>query len=336
MAGGPTTPALVAAVSNAGGLGFIGAGYLTPEALRAAIREVKQLTRRSFAVNLFARPDPSRARPIGLHAQGALTPIAARLGVSNVDFAPVVPDHLDAHVAVLREEGVPIVSTTFGLLPESHRDLLQIGGAMLIGTATCVVEAIAVQEAGCAAVVVQGAEAGAHRGSFLDPDHPPLIGTMALVPQVADAVDIPVIASGGIMDGRGIAASLILGASAVQMGTAFLVTEESGADEAWKQALLRSDETSTALTRTFSGKFARGVRNEFMEIMEPFEAEVASYPIHNQITGPIRSAAKRQSNPEFMSLWGGQGVRMARGLQAGELVRALVEEVGACLAGVAG
>lgn len=332
MGGGPSTPELVAAVSGAGGLGSIAAGYLTPDALRDDIRRVQSLTGRPFSVNLFARPGTGGARQPGAGAQARLTEIAGLLGVPPPDFAPEVPDTLEGHVDVVIAERVPIVSTTFGLLGDDQTARLRAGGARLVATAACVAEAEAAEAAGYDAVVVQGSEAGAHRGGFLHPDEPPLVGLMALVPQVADHVRLPVIASGGIMDGRGIAAALLLGAAAVQMGTAFLATDESGADERWKQALLSSDDTSTTHTRSFSGKPARGIRNHFIALMRPFEGEVAAYPIQNQITRSLRSQAKQRGDPEFMSLWSGQGGPLARRMGAADLIARLVEETNACFA----
>ena len=259
MGGGPSTPELVAAVSEAGGLGSIAAGYLTPDALRDTIRRVKTLTARPFSVNLFAPPAGNEARQPGPGAQARLTEIAGELGLGPLDFAPDVPDYVAAHVTVILEERVPIVSVTFGLLDQELTDRMRANGTFLMATATSVAEASAAEEAEYDAVIAQGSEAGAHRGSFLHPEKTPLVGLMALVPQIADHVRILVIASGGIMDGRGIAAALLLGASAVQMGTAFLATDKSGADERWKQALSASEDTSTTITRSFSGKPARGI-----------------------------------------------------------------------------
>jgi nitronate monooxygenase len=175
-------------------------------------------------------------------------------------------------------------------------------------------------------VVAQGSEAGGHRGTFLGDFRDSLIGTMALVPQMVDALSVPVIASGGIMDGRGLAAALVLGAEAVQMGTAFLACEESGAHPEFKRAVLEAAEDETAITRVFSGRAARGLKNRFLIEVGEHEEELPPFPVQNALTRDIRSAAQRQDRPEFMSLWAGQAVRLARPTNAAELVRGVVEE----------
>ena len=200
-----------------------------------------------------------------------------------------------------------------------------------MGTATCIEEGRLLEAAGYDAVVAQGSEAGGHRGSFLKEQQPD-VGLFSLLPQMCDAVRIPVIASGGVMDGRGIAAALHLGASAVQMGTAFLATAESGATAVWKEKLASASDTSTVVTRTFSGKRARGIRNDFIERMSRYEDELADYPVHNAITGPLRAQAKRLEEPEYQSLWAGQSSSLARkGMAAGDLLKALVGETGEAL-----
>jgi nitronate monooxygenase len=203
---------------------------------------------------------------------------------------------------------------------------------VVMGTATTVAEAVALERAGVDAVVAQGAEAGGHRGTFVGPAETSLIGTMALVPQVVDAVTVPVVASGGIMDGRGIAAALALGASAVQMGTAFLTCEEAGVPPAYKEALLAADETDTALTRAFSGRMARGVRNRFLTEMA--DHDPLPFPIQNALTRPMRAAAAAAGEADYLSLWAGQGVPMARQQSAADLMARLVRGTDAAIAGL--
>ncbi|MEX1385519.1 nitronate monooxygenase family protein [Hydrogenibacillus schlegelii] len=176
------------------------------------------------------------------------------------------------------------------------------------------------------AVVAQGYEAGGHRGTFLGFEASALIGTIAPVPQFVDKVSVPVIASGGIMDGRGIVAALALGASAVQMGTAFLASRESGAHPSHKKAVLQSRDTSTVITAAFSGKPARGIQNAFISLMREYEAPIPPYPVQNALTRPMRDWAARQPDPEFMALWAGQGSAMCREAGAGEIVRRLIRE----------
>jgi len=233
--------------------------------------------------------------------------------------------------AALLQLAPPVVSFTFGLLDAHTVTQFKRAGSLVIGTATTVAEALAWEAVGADFICAQGAEAGAHRGTFLGGFEESCIGLIALIPQVAAAVKRPVIAAGGIMDGRGIAAALILGAQAAQLGTAFLGCPESGIPAVWKQKLREARDDSTRLTRTFSGRHARGIVNEFMERMRAFEGDVPAYPIQNALTGEIRQVAAKLERPEFMSLWAGQGVAMSRPLPAGELVRTLVEELQAIL-----
>jgi nitronate monooxygenase len=325
MAGGPSTPELVAAVSEAGGLGSIATGYMKPDVLIDAIESTKHKTNKPFSANLFVPPTSIDNFKTGTGAKKELEAIASDLGLHDLDFNVEPNVSIELLLDVLIKEHVRIVSFTFGVLPPETVIHLKINGIKLIGTATCVEEGRILETAGCDAIVAQGFEAGGHRGSFLEGD-PPRVGLMALVPQLVDAVDIPVIASGGIMDGRGIAAALLLGASAVQMGTAFLTTTESGGSPLWRKRIRESDDTSTVLTKTFSGKHARGIRNQFIQRMTPYENELSDYPVQNSITGAIRKTASAQADSEYMSLWAGQGAAMSRDISAGELMEALMKE----------
>jgi nitronate monooxygenase len=327
MAGGPSTPELVAAVSNEGGLGMLGAGYLAPDAIRAAIRSIRALTDRPFGVNLFVPgppPDPDVAAEAVARARVLLEPFAAELGValpatlSTVDF--------DAQAAVLVEERVPVVSVTFGVLSARWVAAFQWIGTVVMGTASTVSEGKALEDGGVDFVVAQGSEAGAHRATFLAPVARSLIGTMALVPMMVDALTVPVIASGGIMDGRGVAAAHMLGAVGTQLGTAFLATPESGAPVPHKTAVLTATEESTGVTRVYSGRAARGVLNRLARELEPHEAELPPYPLQNALTRDIRIAAARAGNPDLMSLFAGQGARLATDLPAAEVFRRIVRE----------
>ncbi|WP_207955994.1 NAD(P)H-dependent flavin oxidoreductase [Rubrobacter marinus] len=321
MAGGPTTPRLVAAVSEAGGLGTLGAAYMTPAAIRSAVEGIRALTRKPFAVNLFVPEpfDPSLYDPQEIGA--SLARYREELGVEAPGELSYVQSFED-QLAVVLEERVPVFSFTFGVPEGPHLDALREAGIVTAGTATTVREALAVEAAGVDAVTAQGAEAGGHRGTFLGPYEGGLVGTMALVPQVADAVEIPVLAAGGIMDGRGLAAALALGADGAQMGTAFLACPESGAQEGYKRVLLSATEEETTVTRAFSGKAARGLKNRFTEEMEG--AEVAAYPVQNAHTRDIRAAAAKADRTEFMSLWSGQAPRLARPVPAAEVVERTV------------
>ncbi|MCB0214056.1 MAG: nitronate monooxygenase [Anaerolineae bacterium] len=326
MAGGPSTPELVAAVSNSGGLGSLGAGYMTPAQMQTAIRAIRSLTDRPFAVNVFVL-DAVTATPAQIEASYRyLQPYREELGLDTPSvahhFAPVFDDLM----AIILEERVPVVSFTFGVPAKKWVRQLKSAGVPLIGTATCVAEAVTLVQAGMDALVGQGAEAGAHRGGFAHLPEAEAVGTIALIPQLVDRVAVPVIAAGGIMDGRGLAAALALGAAGVQMGTAFLTCPESGAHPLHKAALRSSSDTSTTVTRAFSGKAARGIVNRFIQEVEPHYAELPPYPIQNSLSGGIRRAAAQQQRPEFMSLWAGQGSPLGRSQPAAELVAAIVAE----------
>jgi nitronate monooxygenase len=328
LAGGGDTPELVAAVSNAGALGFIGAAYLTPEQIIATASTVRELTSQSFGINLFA-PLSSK------YAWRDPTPTLARLNPYFAELnlpAPSVPQStgatFDEQLAAALESGASAFSFTFGVLPASAVQAIKARSMFLIGTATTVEEAIALEKSGVDAIVAQGSEAGGHRGSFACDFASGMVGSISLVPQVVDAVRVPVIASGGIMDGRGIVAALALGASAVQMGTAFLTCHEAGVPEAYKQAILTAREDQTRVTRVFSGRPARGIVNRFMTEMESDEHDVIlSFPLQNALTRPLRTAAARQGRAEFLSLWAGQGVRLARRQSARELIARLAKEI---------
>lgn len=325
MAGGPGTVDLTAAVSNAGGLGTLGAAYMEPEALRIAIRDIRKLTNAPFGVNLFASratDDNTRTEEV----QQELNDFRQKLGLSQVTNKAVMsPDLFEQQFAVVLEEKVPVISTAFGVLPVHMTNQAKAVGMQIVTMVTTVNEAIMAEQAGCDAIVAQGSEAGGHRGTF-DISNRPMganIGTMALVPQIVDSVKVPVLAAGGIMDGRGLVAALALGAQGVQMGTRFLTSVESGAHIAYQQKLLASTEESTVITNVFSGRPARGVANEFIKVWDDKKVEPLSFPTQNTATRDIRNAAAKQNNPDYMSLWAGQGLRM---LTSGQSAERIVQE----------
>ena len=302
MAGGWTTPDLVAAVSSAGGLGCLAGALLSPEDLCDAIRAVRARTDAPFAVNLFAPlPPPSRQR---VAEWSALT------GVQLPALPP--PPSVADQLAVVVSEHVEIVSFTFGLPPDG------LGGVITIGTATTAAEAIALEQLGVDAVAAQGSEAGGHRGTFLAPVERSLVGTMALVPQVVDAVSTPVIAAGGIMDGRGIAAALAMGAQAVQLGTAFLGCPESGTPASYRAAIRRQ----TTITNVMTGRHARAVRTPLVDRLEAAGIEPPDYPL------------PRYLSPE-PPVFAGQGGPLLRELPAARLVATLAAEVDRAVAALA-
>jgi nitronate monooxygenase len=320
MGGGPSTPRLAAAVVNAGGLGFLAAGYKTPDAVRADLDELRSLTAGPFGVNLFV-PGPPAADP------AAVERYAERLR-GEADHRRVAlgePRHDDdgwqAKLALVAEQRVPVVSFTFGCPAPDAIGALHAAGCAVWVTVTTVAEALAAARAGADALVVQGVEAGGHRGSFDDAASGE-IGLLALLQLVFLAVHLPLVATGGIATGRGVAAVLAAGAAAAQLGTAFMLTPEAGTSSAHAAAL--RDREGTALTRAFTGRSARGVVNRFMA--EHGAEAPSAYPEVHHLTAPLRAAARQQGDADGFHLWAGQAHRLAEAVQAGELVRRLSAE----------
>jgi nitronate monooxygenase len=331
MAGGATTVEMVAAVSEAGALGFIGAAYLSPQKITTACRDLRSRTGKPFGINLFA-PLPAPDAPTNPDlALARLAPFHADLGLPPPELPVLGGGSFDLQLEAALEGGASVFSFTFGTLPAAAVEAIKSRGMFLIGTATTVDEAVVLEQAGVDAVVAQGSEAGAHRGTFGADFEAAMVGTMALVPQVADAVAVPVIASGGIMDGRGLLAGLALGASAAQIGTAFLTCHEAGIPEAYKDAILSANAHQTRVTRAFSGRPARGLVNRFMEEVESGgDADaILPFPLQNSLTRPLRAVAAKLGRTEYLSLWMGQGARMARRQSASALVARLAEEADA-------
>lgn len=326
---GATPPALVAAASNAGALGGLGAASLAPERLRADVAAIRAATDRPFAVNLFvlsdAQPDDATVR----RALSAIDPLRAEFGLPpGAPLARYAPD-FRAQLDTLIELRVPVASFTFGLLPKEDVARLQAAGTYVIGTATHVAEGLAWEAAGADAIAAQGAEAGGHRGTFIGAAEDALIGTMALVPQLVDATSRPVLAAGGMMDGRGIAAALALGAQGAQLGTAFLACVESGIAPAWKARLLASSDTATSVTRAITGRHARGIRNALIARLTEQLATVAPYPVQNALTQELRQAAARADRGDYLSLWSGQGAPLGRTRGADLSVARLIDALDA-------
>ncbi|WP_354566086.1 NAD(P)H-dependent flavin oxidoreductase [Herbaspirillum seropedicae] len=333
---GGSTPEMVAAVSNAGGIGALAAANFDVQTMRTKVNAIRSLTTQPFCVNLFVLETPAPTPGEIREALDRLQPIRAELGLPPAAaperYCEEFREQLDALIALK----APVASFTFGLLDAASIERLHAAGSLVIGTATNVAEALAWQANGADAICAQGAEAGGHRGTFIGHPDASMIGTLALVPQIVDAVALPVIAAGGIMDGRGIAAALTLGAQAAQLGTAFLMTAESPIHAAWQEKIRLSTDTSTRTTRTFTGRPARGILNDFMQRMGRYEQELPAYPVQHALTTEIRKAAGQANRPEFMSLWAGQAAGMSRrraeAIPAAELVRVLVAETQAALA----
>jgi nitronate monooxygenase len=331
MAGGVTTSKLVAEVTSCGGLGTIGAGYMTPIQLREQIREIKQLTDHFFGINLFVPNEFIVTEDEVNVANQLLHPIREELNLLQYDNIEIpimnrVMETFKTQINIIIEEKIPVCSFTFGIPPKEVIDELKKHNIILIGTATTVEEAIAIEKAGMDIVVAQGSEAGGHRGHFINGFQESLIGLMSLIPQVVDKVSIPVIAAGGIMDGRGLMASLCLGAKGVQMGTAFLTCVESGAHKLQKEAILEAKEDQIVMTRAFSGKWARGIKNKFILDMQKQEMSFPDFPVQNSLTQSIRKASTQQNNRNYMSLWSGQSPRLAKNQTVKSLMTNIISE----------
>ncbi len=325
MAGGITTPELISETSNCGGLGNLGAGYMSSEEIREAIKQIRRLTDKPFGVNLFIpneREDHVDKKELTAMIDYLLQ-YGKELGV-EIPVSTQVKNYKSLYENQIEEilrEKVPVVSFTFGIPDKAVMTELRKQGSIMIGTATNVKEAVELEESGVDIIVAQGSEAGGHRGTF-HKEETGLIGSIALIPQVADAVRTPVVAAGGIMDARGITAAMALGAKGVQLGTAFLTCKESGAAEIYKQTLLNSTEEQTTFTKAFSGKLARGISNRF--IQEMADQTTKPFPLQNDLTTSIRRKAAMLNQKDFMSLWAGQGVRMVKETTVKQLMKELI------------
>jgi nitronate monooxygenase len=318
---GATYDAMALAVSRAGGLGSLPAAGVAPEEIGPAVEALRAQTDAPFGVNLLMAP-PLRPEPAELDAALArLAPWYTELGLEVPDHPNRFSHDFDAQLAALTRVAPPVASFSFSILTRAQVDALHDAGSYVIGSANTVAEAIAWAEVGADGVCAQGFEAGGHHGHFLADIEASSVGTMALVATVVEALDVPVIAAGGIMDGRGVAAALALGASAVQMGSAFLLADEAITGPVWQQAIRDAGPDATRLTRAFSGRYARGLENRFVREMRAVQDEVPAYPVQNRLTQAMRAAANRAGDPEFMSLWAGQAVKLAQAGPAGELVQ---------------
>jgi nitronate monooxygenase len=327
MGGGPSTPELVAAVSKAGGLGSLGAAYLTPDQITNAIQRIRSLTAQPFSVNLFAGGWNANAQADPAPMLELLGEIHQTLGLPPPAPPAPSPDPFPAQFEAVLDARPPIFSITFGIPDRAAMARLKARGITILGTATTVEEARLLEQAGVDAIIAQGAESGAHRGTFAGPFEASMVPTLDLVRGITNAVQAPVIATGGMMDGRDVTAAMRLGASAAALGTAFLACPESGASEAYKQAILAAHKGITVVTRAFSGRPARGLPNAFIEKLAGRENAILPYPLQNALTRAMRIAAGKQGRPEFLSLWAGTGVARARTLPAGELVQRLLAEM---------
>jgi nitronate monooxygenase len=321
MAGGPSTPALTVAVSQAGGLGFLAAGYKTADAVAQEIAEVRAATSEPFGVNIFSPGDSAAPGNMVAAYARTLAPDADRHGVSLGD-PRFNDDAYAAKLQVVTQERVPVVSFTFGCPDPATVQALRAHDIAVWVTVTDPAEAAMAQDAGADALVAQGTEAGGHRGYFRDDVAHEEYGLFVLLHLLRAQTRLPLIATGGLMDGPGIAAALVAGASAVQLGSALMLTPEAGTSEPHRARLAQPG--ITRLTRAFSGRTARGIVNRFMD--EHDAAAPAAYPEVHHLTSPLRAAARSAGDAEVINLWAGQGHASARARPAGELVRALAAE----------
>lgn len=326
MGGGLTTPKLVARVCNAGGLGSLAAAYLTPDQILVETRHIRALTDKPLNINLFAGGYEMEAVQDAQPMLSLLGEIHEALGLPAPVLPPLLPDPFPSQFEAVLEARPDIFSFTFGVPSSDAMNSLKARGIATMGTATTVEEARMLEKSGVAAIVAQGSEAGAHRGTFLGAVESSMVPTLALVQAIRSAVSVPVIASGGLMDGRDIAQAFARGASAAQLGTAFLTCPESGTPEAYRRAILSARTDTTVITRAFSGRPARGLRNAFIDRLEGKEGCLLPYPLQNALTRSMRTAAAKRGEADFLSLWAGQGVARARVLPAAELVKQLVAE----------
>lgn len=329
MSGGISTPELVAAVSNAGGLGVLGAGRITPEQTRDQTRRIKTLTNQPFGVNLVIAPPEPNVQEVQ-NVQKVLDQFRHELGIplSEGNQVTLPSSHLSEQLGIIFEEKVPVLSFGLGdttrFVSEAHEE-----GAKVIAMVSTVDEARKVADGGADVIIAQGSEAGGHRSTFAlnQNGDAHLIGTIALIPQVVDAVKVPVVAAGGIMDGRGIAAALSLGAQGVSLGTRFLVAKESGAFPAYKQRLLQATEADSLITKAFTGRPARSIRNRFITEFEKAAIRPLAWPLQGIAADDIYRQAQLKNNADYFPILAGQGLRLLREEHAAaEIIEELVRE----------
>ncbi len=330
MGGGPGTPELAAAVANASGLGALAAAYLNGDQIRDQMRRIRELTKGPININLFAGGYADRVTQDAAPMLELLSRVHQRLGIEAPQLPPLQRNPFPEQLEVVLDLEPEVFSFTFGVPDRAAMDRLRNSGTFIIGTATTVEEGRVLAGAGVDAIVAQGAEAGAHRGTFAGSFEKAMVPTLDLTESITRATGIPVIASGGLMDGRDIAAALQRGAVAVQLGTAFLACPESGAPDAYKRAILDAKRDTTVITRAFSGRAARGLRNEWIDTVP--EDAILPFPLQNALTRPMRAAAAKKGEAGFLSLWAGTGVARARAMPAAELIAMLVSELRAARA----
>ena len=328
MAGGVTTPTLVAAASNAGALGSFGFAYTQPEAMARDLEAARAMTAGPINANFFVNAQPASIDAAGQKAAiDAVAPYYTALGLPAPQAvkAPYAPD-LAAQLALMEDLKPQVLTFHLGDLPAAHLQRLKSLGIKTGGSATCVAEALHLEALGVDFIIAQGAEAGGHRGTYQRNPYEAMTGTLALTRMIVRAVKIPVVAAGGIMDGAGIAAVLALGAQGAQLGTAFIPCSESGAPAIHKQSLLAAREDTTVVTEKFTGKPARGIANRYIREMNASNAPQLAFPAQGTLSGPLRTASGKAGNPDYLAMWAGQAAPLSRKLSAAQLVITLEHE----------
>jgi nitronate monooxygenase len=329
--GGFSSQRLTAAVSNYGGLGSFGAHGLAPSAIKDVIAELRSMTDKPFAMNLWVSMEDEGARASDEAAfKRSIAPLAPHihsLGAALPSYTPYSPMKFEEQARVLIDAKVPAFSFVYGIPPIDILDECRAKGIVTIGTATTPDEAIELQKANVDVIAASGFEAGGHRGSFLRASEDSLTGTFSLVPQVADRVSVPVVAAGGIADARGVVAAFVLGAEGVQIGTAFLACEESGASPQHRETLLHGKAGHTALTRGFTGRLGRGIKNRLLDMMNAPGVELLPYPLQRFLMRNISVPAEKSGRDEFIPMWAGQSANLAHHTKATELLDALISDV---------
>ena len=323
---GNDTPALAIAVANAGGLGSLGCAMLSPEQVRAAVATFRAESRAPLNLNFFCHASPPADADQSAW-RTALAPYYAEHGLdANAPLPPATRTPFDeAYCAVVEECRPQVVSFHFGLPSPALLDRVRATGAKVVCSATTVAEARHLDEAGCDAIVAMGQEAGGHRGTFLATAMTQPVGIFSLLPQVVDVVKVPVIAAGGIADPRGVAAAFALGASAVQVGTAYLFCPEAKVSALHRAALASAQADETAITNVFTGRPARGIVNRLVREQGPISTTAPPFPLASAAVLPLRAAAEAAGRGDFTNLWSGQSARLARAMSAADMTHWLAQ-----------
>ena len=325
---GPGTPQLAIAVSEAGGLGSLPCAQLSLNQAREALDIIRQSTSRPINLNFFCHPQPKADPARALAWRARLAPYYVELGLDPEAPVPAAGRRpFDSAYCALVEEYQPqVVSFHFGLPEQALLDRVKATGAKVIASATTVAEARWLEGHGCDAIIAMGLEAGGHRGNFPLKDVARQVGTFALVPQVADAVKVPVIAAGAVADARGIVAAFALGAAAVQIGTSYLFCPEAKVPRVHLQALKTAADDDTMVTNVFTGRPARGIVNRVMVDLGPISSIAPNFPLAGAALVPLRAKSEPAGSSDFMNMWSGQAARLAREIPAGELTKTLAAD----------